>query len=196
MVVRRTGAPATAQSVIDAAAIVFTEYGYGGATLDRIGSRLGLTRQGVLHHFPSKSAVLFAVLRRERDWADSLSARPITAENARERLLGLRAYTGSTDEGRHHIRLMHVLYGEAIAGNSIALTFAEERQQTISKRITAMFTALEATGQLDERWDAESAGACLVALFHGLQSRALIDPDADVGGLFDRFTATVITPAT
>ena len=193
--VKRTAShPVTSRAVVDAAAEVFTENGYGGATLDRIAQRLGLTRQGVLHHFPSKDAVFYAVLRREQEWAESLSTQPITAENARTRLLGLRAFAGSAGEGRRHIRLIQVLQGEAIAGNSAAQSFIEERMAAIVARIVAMMTVLESTGQLAEPWDVHSASVCLVALVQGLQSRSLMDPDEDVDASYDRFVETLVKP--
>ncbi len=55
----------TRQSLLDAAASVFAERGYHGATLDAIAERAGLSKGSVYHNFSSKHE-LFATLLPER----------------------------------------------------------------------------------------------------------------------------------
>ncbi|HEV2813054.1 MAG TPA: helix-turn-helix domain-containing protein [Solirubrobacteraceae bacterium] len=55
----------TRGKLIDAAASVFAERGYHGATLDAIAERAGLSKGSVYHHFASKH-VLFATLLGDR----------------------------------------------------------------------------------------------------------------------------------
>ena len=50
------------QAIIDAAAVLFAEEGYHGATLAKLGERLGITKSAVLYHFTSKDALLDAML--------------------------------------------------------------------------------------------------------------------------------------
>jgi AcrR family transcriptional regulator len=51
----------TRSAIAQAALVTFCERGYGVATLEEIGARVGLTRGGVLHHFKSKPDLLQAV---------------------------------------------------------------------------------------------------------------------------------------
>jgi AcrR family transcriptional regulator len=51
----------TRNAIARAALSIFCERGYGVATLEEIGVRVGLTRGGVLHHFKSKPELLAAV---------------------------------------------------------------------------------------------------------------------------------------
>jgi AcrR family transcriptional regulator len=51
----------TRDAIARAALSTFCERGYGVATLEEIGARVGLTRGGVLHHFKSKPDLLQAV---------------------------------------------------------------------------------------------------------------------------------------
>ncbi|WP_334666572.1 helix-turn-helix domain-containing protein, partial [Streptomyces cyaneofuscatus] len=47
---------------------VIAERGYRGATLGAVAERVGLTQQGLLHYFPTKEALLVAVLEDRDRW--------------------------------------------------------------------------------------------------------------------------------
>ncbi|WP_194903666.1 TetR/AcrR family transcriptional regulator [Catenulispora rubra] len=57
------------EEILDAAVEVFAERGYRGASFDAIAERAGLTRQGVLHYFPSKKKLMVAILQHREDLA-------------------------------------------------------------------------------------------------------------------------------
>src|SRR3954470_14443450 len=61
---RMTSAPkgVTREQVVGVAMEEFATRGYRGASLDMIGAKIGVTRQAVLHYFPSKVKLLLAVL--------------------------------------------------------------------------------------------------------------------------------------
>lgn len=48
--------------ILTAAAEVFSRGGYDSASIEDIAQRVGISRAGLLHHFPSKPALLHAVL--------------------------------------------------------------------------------------------------------------------------------------
>jgi AcrR family transcriptional regulator len=50
------------RAILDAAAPIFAEHGYSGASLNRIILASGLTKGGFYFHFPSKQALALAVL--------------------------------------------------------------------------------------------------------------------------------------
>ena len=66
--------------VLRAAMDIFSTQGYRGASLDAVADEVGMTRQGLLHYFPSKVQLLLGVLelrqRREpaRGWRRCSSA--------------------------------------------------------------------------------------------------------------------------
>lgn len=66
---RRTAAAAahTREVVLEAALFCFAEDGWGGATLEGIAQRVGMTRGAVCHHFRDKHSLLLATLR--EGWA-------------------------------------------------------------------------------------------------------------------------------
>ena len=63
----------TRDAILDAAISAFAARGYRGASIDSIAAEVGVSRQGVLHHFPSKVKLLVAVLQR-RDEQDTAVA--------------------------------------------------------------------------------------------------------------------------
>ena len=48
--------------ILDAALALFAEHGYRATSVAAVAAAVGLTEQGVLHHFPSKDALVRAVL--------------------------------------------------------------------------------------------------------------------------------------
>src|SRR3954453_8934029 len=61
---RKTSAPkgVTREQVVGVAMDEFAARGYRGTSLDMIGAKIGVTRQALLHYFPSKVKLLLAVL--------------------------------------------------------------------------------------------------------------------------------------
>lgn len=57
------------QRILEAAMEVFGTKGYTNGSLLEVGQKVGLTRQGILHHYPSKEKLLLAMLD-YRDDAD------------------------------------------------------------------------------------------------------------------------------
>jgi AcrR family transcriptional regulator len=55
------------EEILEAAMQVFAERGFKGTSFDEVADRAGLTRQGVLHYFPSKKKLLVALLRYRED---------------------------------------------------------------------------------------------------------------------------------
>src|SRR5687768_3303093 len=71
---------ATRDAIVDAALRAFAQRGYRGASIDSIAVEVGVSRQGVLHHFPSKVDLLVAVLE-HRDELDGERASKALAEH-------------------------------------------------------------------------------------------------------------------
>jgi AcrR family transcriptional regulator len=67
------------EAVVDAAAALFVEHGFHGTSVDDLGAAAGISGPGLYRHFPSKDALLMAVL--DRLWTQ---LRPALDE-ARER---------------------------------------------------------------------------------------------------------------
>jgi AcrR family transcriptional regulator len=55
------------EAVLDAAAALFLEHGFHGTSVDDLGAAAGISGPGLYRHFPSKDALLMAVL--DRMWS-------------------------------------------------------------------------------------------------------------------------------
>jgi AcrR family transcriptional regulator len=67
--------------ILDQAATIVSERGYNGFGIQELASRCGLTKPGLLHHFPSKEELLIAVLR-DRDRRDEIAVVAATQDAA------------------------------------------------------------------------------------------------------------------
>jgi AcrR family transcriptional regulator len=76
------------QAILDAAAPIFAEHGYAGASLNHIILATGLTKGGFYFHFPSKLALALAVIRDQNDrWLARVRAEVAPLPSAKDRLI-------------------------------------------------------------------------------------------------------------
>lgn len=54
--------PSVRTSLLSAAAALVSEHGYSALTLDAVGASVGVSKGGVLYHFPTKQALVAALL--------------------------------------------------------------------------------------------------------------------------------------
>jgi len=80
----------TADRILDAALGSFAKLGYGATSLDALAGGLGLRKQTILYYFPSKEALLEAVIHRAAsELAEALVA--ATARTEPERIVRVQA---------------------------------------------------------------------------------------------------------
>lgn len=174
--------------IVRAARDVFSAKGYNNGSLADIAERVGITHQGVLHHFGSKEQLLVEVLR-ERDEAER-TGRPSgvaflhhvlqTVERNTRRPGIVQAYT--------------VLSAESV-------TEEHPAQDWFRTRFTDLRTELAAALQVAAGPDAGAgpeefrrAAAVLVATMDGLQVQWLLDPDAvDMPAVLTGLLNTLLT---
>src|SRR3954452_7102242 len=88
----------TQQRLLDVAGELVTESGVAALTLDAVAKRAGVSKGGLLHHFPSKNALLAAMVGsmvgKFSDAADAFAPR-----DPDRRGRGARAYVRTTVEG-------------------------------------------------------------------------------------------------
>ncbi len=106
--------------IVQAAGRLFATKGYAAVAMEDVAARAGLAVGTIYNYFPSKSALLLSIVRRE---TESLLARgrKILNDPPRDPLAGLSAFTEIflTDFTRDDRRLWRELFGAAIADPSI-----------------------------------------------------------------------------
>jgi AcrR family transcriptional regulator len=168
----------TRQRLIQAATESFVKLGYEPTSLNAVAKSAGVTRQALLHYFPSKAELLSAVLdQAERDFrqhgwesetanvgfADGLVA--ILERNRQE--AGLSSlYAVAVVAGVHEGGALH--------------DFVRERERRVHRDMRAAVEHEQAAGRLRTDMDADTLATALRAVFNGLVIQGLLEPDADL----------------
>ncbi|MGW4850081.1 TetR/AcrR family transcriptional regulator [Streptomyces sp. NPDC004288] len=168
--------------ILRAALEVIAERGYRGATLGSVAERVGLTQQGLLHYFPTKEALLVAVLE-ERDRWDTSGGRD--REGWRLDLLESLVEYNAMRPGI--VQTFSALLGESVTDGHPARAFFTERYAQVRANMADVLR-LEFGERLPGGLTPERAAPLLTAVMDGLQYQWLLDPSAvDMPGAFRDF---------
>ena len=197
---RASGRPKGADSaarreeILAAAARVFSEDGYRGTSMSSLARSCGLSLTGLLHHFPTKDALLAAVM----EWRDARDLALLSGRD-REEPRGWAAVERLVDLVRHNtrqpgmVRLFTTLAGEATAHDHPASFWLLEHHRLAEAKILRAFQEAAEDGRLLPGAPVESLARCLVATMDGLQLQWLSDPDDDGSAMADDFAVLVET---
>lgn len=180
----RESAPAR---ILDAADSAFAEQGYDGTSLARVAEAVGMSQAGLLHHFPTKRALLLAVLER-RDAVDS------DRTGLPGRVEGLAALDALVALMRHNaarrglVQSFAVLSGESAAEHHAARGYFTRRYARLRRELGDALRAGVRSGQVRADADCTAIAAEVFAIMDGLQLQWLHDPDqVDMVALFERY---------
>ncbi|ROP53463.1 TetR family transcriptional regulator [Streptomyces sp. PanSC9] len=165
--------------IIGAALEVIAERGYRGASLSAVAERVGLTQQGLLHHFPTKDALLVAVLQERDRWDAVPDPRWRT-----DLLVSLVEYNAMRPA---IVQTFSALLGESVTEGHPARAYFTERYAGVRASMTAVLRA-EYGERLPNGLTPERTAPLLVAVMDGLQYQWLLDPESiDMPGAFRDF---------
>ncbi|MFC9682146.1 TetR/AcrR family transcriptional regulator [Streptomyces sp. NPDC056948] len=155
--------------IVRATLEVIAERGYRGASLTSVAERVGLTQQGLLHHFPTKEALLVAVLQ-DRDRWDAMPA-------GRLRLDLLASLVEYNAMRPAIIQTFSALLGESVTEDHPARGYFTERYVGVRAGMAEVLRA-EYGDRLPSGLTPERAAPLLVAILDGLQYQWLLDPES------------------
>ena len=162
--------------ILDAALEVFAQSGYRSGSLREVAAQVGISEAGVLHHFPSKSALLTAVL----DHRDGL-AREAVAFDAEDGLGTLRDLVALARQNAANpgvVELYCTLSAEATSPDHPAHQYFVDRYRLLRENLRAAFADLEGRGHLSRGVTVRSATVSSIAVWDGLQVQWLLDKDS------------------
>lgn len=180
------------ERILDVALKTFAENGFRGASIAEIADRCGLSQPGLLHHFPSKAALLAAVLdHRDRLDAERLGfGEELRGAAALERLVTLVEYN-ARQPGL--VQLFTVVTGESVTDGHPAHEWAVRRYRALEGFLARALEAGVADGTLAPGIDAAGVARQVFAMMDGLQLQWLLDPSgADMAALFRGYIDEVI----
>lgn len=173
-------------AILAAAKTLFSSQGFRGTSLAAVAERAGLSQPGLLHHFPSKVAVLLAVLE-DRDREDGrLSSAHLTKQGV-EILEALETLVEHNQTAPELVRLFSVLLGEGLDESHPAHGYMVERYDRIRSRILRNLRLGEEAGDIGAGFDLEALAAVVVAVMDGLQFQWLLDPGIDMERCYRTF---------
>ncbi|ANS64963.1 transcriptional regulator [Streptomyces lincolnensis] len=165
--------------IVRAALEVIAERGYRGASMAAIAERVGLTQQGLLHHFPTKDTLLVAVLE-ERDKWDA-----VPAGTWRLDLLASLVEYNAMRPGI--VQTFSALLGESVTEGHPAREYFTERYGRVRESM-AQVLRTEYGDRLPNGLTPERVAPLLIAVMDGLQYQWLLDPESvDMAGAFRDF---------
>ncbi|GAB3455945.1 TetR/AcrR family transcriptional regulator [Actinophytocola sediminis] len=163
------------EDILTAAVAVYGEAGYHGSSLREVAKRAGITHAGLLYYFPTKEALLAAVLER-RD-----------AEDTEREQLGcppglalLRNFITLAEHNVAHpgiVDLYSRLAAEAVAPDHPAHDYFVRHYQLARSSALESFRVLAHDGVLRSDVDPQVAAVTFIALMDGLQVQWLTTPD-------------------
>lgn len=166
-----------AQILADAMQL-FARSGYGDTSLRDIAQAVGVSKSTLLHHYPTKEALLGAVLT-ERDKAIRVQGEATEARRAADLLRGMPAGArrNATDEPGL-IEVYAVLSCEAVPSSHPAHAYFENRFARSVDYFAEVFRLAQVDGDLPAHRDPEREAIWLIALWDGLQYQWLYDRNA------------------
>ncbi|GAA0943026.1 helix-turn-helix domain-containing protein [Actinocorallia libanotica] len=161
------------EEILAAALEMLAEQGWRGTSLNAIADRVGLTRQGVLHYFPSKQALLTEILARRQD----LNREHLLADHADKDWPDQLAEVVAHDHDRPGLaRAYSVLMAESLTAGHPAHAHFRDHYSDVRARMTEAFTRRWGD-RLPSGLSPAQAATALLALLDGMQQQWLLDQD-------------------
>ena len=174
---RQKRAQETRQLILDAAYGVFSDQGYGQASVDAIVSAAGISKGAFYHHFDSKEQLFNALLEdRVRDCAERMSEATSPARSLHEAVenltrVGIEAYEGDPAWFRLFIEFWLQATREPSARLLVARSMSHCREL-----VAGMLKSGQASGAVRAELDPDTAAAILIGVFDGVMLQAAVDP--------------------
>lgn len=164
------------REILATAMAMFAEVGYRKTSLREVAARVGLTHTGVLHHYPTKEALLQAVLAYrdevDREWLG------LADTSGLETLQRMVTLVGRNAKRRHLVELFCVLSAESTPVQHPAHDFFASRYRSIVKELTSAYGEVQQAGGLREGIDPRLAAQQLVAVMDGAQLQWLMNEES------------------
>jgi AcrR family transcriptional regulator len=182
------------QQILDAAFELLATNGYRSTSLALVADKVGITEAGVLHHFPSKEALLLAVLDR-RDLAAGPDVEAWVAEpgGGLESLRRIPALAQVLLDEPLLMRFDSVVGGESIAEGGAVAEHFRNRMRLIRRAFAGLLQEGIRRGELRTDIDVDAVAAEMVAFMDGIQTQWLLDPEAiDLGAAYQHYVDSLV----
>ena len=174
------------EAILTAAVALFAEHGYRGTSLASIAAAVDLTQQGVLHYFPSREALLLALLDEKYHEDGRLLSASLDHEGL-DLLTALQSLVEHNTVVPERVRLFSALITESVSSEHPAHTYFVDRYRKVRERLVRSLQVGQRSGQIRADVDLEQLVPLLVAVMDGLQIQWLLDANVDMRASFALF---------
>ena len=182
------------REIIDSATAVFSEHGYRGGSLRQIAKDLDLSLTSLMHHFPTKVALLSAVLQQE-DAADL----DFDVRSRRDGFVpSVLAIVERNLRRRELVRMFSIVSAEATHPGHEAHDWLQRRYAEVTATYAELIADDVAAGRLRTTGDPVMLAGLVVSGWEGIQIRWLADgtdPVAAMRALLAELLRPVEPPA-
>lgn len=175
-------------AIIAAAAGLFAEEGYRGASLASVASKVGLTQPGLLHYFPSKEALLLAVCE-DRYHLDGQRLLGRVRDEGFPLLEALQDIVEHNQQSVDAVKLFAVLVAESISEDHPAHDHFTLRYAKVRARLERILRTAQDDGTIRPDIDLTLLVPVIVAVMDGLQTQWLLDQQVDMAASFALFSS-------
>lgn len=182
----------TRNAILDAAGRALQLHGYRGASLRMIGELAGIDQSGIMHYFPSKEALMLAVLEQaDPESAGFFAAHPIQSlADVPNAMLDL-ARANMRDPAA--MGTFAVLEAEATAVEHPLNSYFRERGERRRGSLATWFRLVSEAGLMRPGVDPDVAASSLLALWQGIEIQWLNAPAGlDVARHLEVFLSLVL----
>jgi AcrR family transcriptional regulator len=159
--------------LLDVALEAFAAKGYRGTSVGAIAERVGMSEPGLLHHFPTKVALLQATLEHHQTRSRAQAYTPAGGRTPSfpERLERLAA---GHEADSSFVRLLLVIAAESIAADHPTHDWFVARYDTVRQAFERELAADQGSGMLALDIDVSALARLLVAALDGLEFQFLL----------------------
>jgi len=183
----------TYKELLEAAARVFSQRGFNGASVDDVAAAAGFTKGAVYAHFASKEELFLALLDRrlEQDIEQWGTIGESQQGQATKDSTTSRSFAGDLEQQRtwNMLLLEFLLYAmrNELVRNKLAARYQAVRR-TITERLQTQFAATDTTPELPM----EDLAWLIIGLGHGLSLQAYLDPASFPEDLYSRALTSLL----
>jgi AcrR family transcriptional regulator len=166
------------QLIVDAATRLVARNGSRGTSLAEIAAEAGVSQSGLLYHYPSKEALLNAVLDRRDEAEDEILWQDPDSGLG---ILDIIAYNVTRWASRSHAVGMHtMLVVENLGDDGVLHPRLASRYHLTADRISSVLTAAQGRGEIRGDVDTHLKAIEIIAFINGLETAWLLDPEIPV----------------
>lgn len=163
--------------ILRAALAIFAARGYRNGSLAEIAEQVGITHQGVLHHFGSKEQLFVEVLK-YRDLADVENFENHQAPEGPAFLQHLVRTVEQNTARAGIVQAYAVLSAESVTEGHPAQDWFRDRFTGLRAQIADALRASCPPAALPSEEELDAAASAIIALMDGLQVQWLLDADS------------------